>query len=137
MSYKIQFKNPPNIEQINQVLKVKGNPNIIFTYGNTIYAPGLKEEGDLSPDLVEHEKVHMVQQEAIGGPEIWWEKYLVDKAFRLSEELVAYKVQLDYIKQNMSREKRRFFENYVPTVLASEMYGKIITKKQAKKLLES
>lgn len=82
---------PPNIDQIEAVFKVRGTKGVIFTFGDTIYAP---DGGEMPPWLRAHEGVHYSRQTAPGmTPEAWWERYLVDPEFRLGEELPAHRAE--------------------------------------------
>lgn len=85
---------PPNIELIKQYL----NPpeESIFAYGNKIYNPS---KIPVYEDVVEHEKVHLKQQSEYITPDIWYTKYLMDKDFRLEQELEAYNKQYLFLKE--------------------------------------
>ena len=87
----IRNENPPNFQEIKAVLPA--SEDNIFTYGSTLYVPSGRE---VPPDILEHEKVHSKQQK---NPAVWWDKYLKDLAFRLEEELVAYKAQYAFAKE--------------------------------------
>lgn len=91
----IRKEYPPNIDRIRQFL----NPptGALFAYNGIIYSP---DSDVLYPDLIEHEKVHFTQQD--GYPDEWWERYLQDPDFRLSQELEAYSIQYQYLKRIMS-----------------------------------
>ncbi|MEK6852965.1 MAG: hypothetical protein AABX59_03740, partial [Nanoarchaeota archaeon] len=65
---KIKNKFPPNIEKI--VKRFGELPeNIVFTYGEIIYAP-FHNSKKIPKDLAVHEKTHMKQQG--NDPEGWW-----------------------------------------------------------------
>jgi hypothetical protein len=122
---------PPNIDKIASVLPVKGRDSIVYTYGDTIYFPKGEE---LPPDLIAHEEVHMGQQASMGKDE-WWDRYLKDVEFRLSQEVEAYRVQWQYAMDNYNRSHRRQLLDYICDALSSAMYGKIVSKKEAKGLI--
>ena len=93
---------------------------------------------DVRPDLFAHEETHSNQQ-MILGPEIWWNAYINDTEFRLSQEVEAYRNQIKYIKEHtreMSRPVRRFAIDTMCKQLASSVYGNIISYKKAKELLK-
>jgi hypothetical protein len=116
---------PPNIEDIKKVFKL--NDNVIFTYGNTIYNPN---RGNIDLALMAHEQTHSIQQ----GDKVkeWWERYLKDKEFRLSQELQAYQVQYQYYcKAIKDRNQRYRFLNRLAGDLSSEIYGNIISRSEA------
>lgn len=80
---------PPNIGTIRLFFKLPDKlENVAFAYGDAIYSLG-----DPGEDLIRHEAVHLEQQKRIGGPEIWWKKYMEDKKFRLEQEIPAYRTQ--------------------------------------------
>lgn len=98
---------PPNYAKIKEIL----NPpdTVCFTYGSTIYNPSGNEIKD---DLLIHEQVHEKQQT---NPEEWWDRYLIDKDFRLEQELEAYATQYNWIKER---------ENDVISKLYLEFFAK-------------
>lgn len=99
---KVVFGVPPNIAQIQQHLKPTATA--CFCYGDTIYNAGVF---DIPEDVMEHEEVHMRQQLAIHpqlGPKLWWDKVLADPVFRLAQELEAYAVQYQWIKERVTAD---------------------------------
>lgn len=116
---------PPNIDAIREVFPLpKG---VIFTYGHTIYNPAGVH---LDRPLIAHESVHMRQQG--DDPAAWWERYLIDPEWRLQQELEAHRVEWHVFRiRCFSREKRNRFLFGLATRLASPMYGKLITIKDA------
>lgn len=112
---------PPNITEIMKVFPI--NKNTVFTYGDTIYAPNVNFK--LAPDLIAHEETHMVQQGA--DPAGWWDKYLNDKAFRLEQEIEAYRNQYRFFCKFVKGRNERF--NFLRTIagdLSSPLYGSLI-----------
>ena len=57
-------------------------------------SPGVREQS-----ILLHEKVHIRRQREL-GPLIWNLKYVFLRSFRLNEELVAIKEQMQYLKTN-------------------------------------
>ena len=103
------------------------NKNVIFTYGDTIYSP---TEQEIDHNLGVHETVHMHQQG--DDPAGWWERYLLDDEFRLSQEVEAYHVQYEFVKREIKDPNllTRFLMK-IATDLSSSMYGNIVTHRQA------
>jgi hypothetical protein len=123
---KILKQLPPNYEDIcKHIPAVRQIKTIVFTYGNTVYAPA---GNALPPDLIAHEQVHIDRQ---NNPAKWWEKYLTDIQFRLDEELAAYRVQYQYAEKHYSRAHRRLLLTHISKDLSGSMYGKLITRKEA------
>lgn len=121
---------PPNYAEIKKKFKFN-NQNVVFTYGDKVYVPN----GKPLPDHLEvHESTHIKQQAEIGA-EKWWERYLQDKNFRLEQEVEAYKNQYAFISQNYGRNDRKGFLKKISNDLSSEMYGGIVTRKEAVDLI--
>ena len=81
---KIRIGFPPNIDSIRAA--GLSDENSIFCYGDTLYVSHSKE---VPADIQFHEQVHEKQQKKYTDPEFWWTRYILDKAFRLEEELEA------------------------------------------------
>ena len=76
--------------------------------------------------LLAHEEIHEKQQEEYGVQK-WWDRYLIDKDFRLSQELEAYRAQYEFFtRSNKDRNIQYRFLVALAVDLASEMYGDII-----------
>lgn len=130
---KIANTFPPNYAKIASTFKIKGRAGIIFTWGDTIYNPS---KIDIPPDLIAHEQVHEQQQRQIGGPKVWWEKYLEDPQFRFEQELAAYRAQYAYARAIYGRDQRRKLLDHVSRALAGPMYGNLVSPAQAKQMIE-
>ncbi len=129
----VLYTLPPNYEQICQAIPaVRKNKAIVFVYAPNIYSPAGIE---LRPDLKAHEEVHVTRQG--DDPAGWWDKYLVDTDFRLREELAAYQVQYQYMAEHYDRAKRRAILSSIAKDLSGPMYGRIINKEQAIKLIKN
>jgi len=112
---------PPNIAMIRNVLPLVGGE--IFAYENVIYNPSNIK---LPLPLIEHEKVHFRQHEKIGGSDIWWAKYLVDKVFRRDQELEAHRKEYQVICRTVKSKRERFkFLDHLAKRLSDPMYGRV------------
>lgn len=97
--------------------------NTVFTYGDALYAPNINFT--LPQDLIVHEETHTRQQGE--DPAGWWDRYLVDPAFRLEQEVEAYRNQYRfYCKNHKGRNERFNFLRIIASDLASPMYGNLI-----------
>jgi hypothetical protein len=119
MDMKIVHDRPPIYEKACAVFDIRGR-NVVFTYGDAIYNPS---NVIISDDLEAHEAVHARQQKAIGGPAIWWDRYLKDAAFRREQELEAYRVQYAFYRsKEQDRNKRFNFLKRLAADLSSSIY---------------
>lgn len=120
---------PPNYAEIKA--RFNPQPGTIFAYGDKIYSP---HSATLPADLIAHEQVHFAQQHRAGGPEAWWRRYIDDPQFRLKQEVEAYRAQYALIQQ-LPRPQRRELLAHICKSLAGGMYGRIVTKEQARQLV--
>ncbi len=97
----IRAENPPNIATLRKAFGLTGNE--IFAWDGVIYNPG---GGGLTRALIEHEKVHFRQQREVGGPEVWWGRFIVDPAWRLEQELEATAVEFKVYSEDYGRPQR-------------------------------
>lgn len=119
---KILNENPPNIDKIKAKFAIQPEDKVVFTYGDTIYNPS---NGTVDAALDAHESVHMQQQGS--DPEGWWDKYIEDVNFRLSQELEAYRVQYKKFRHmNKSKKARASFVDAIAKDLSSHIYGNSI-----------
>ncbi len=132
MEVKFSNEKPPIYERCVAAFgpMVDWDDGIIFTYGDTIHC-----KGDIPPDLVVHESVHIRQQTAMGADK-WWDKYLVDAAFRLSQEVEAYKAQVKWIYANVKDRNESFrLRAKIYGFLSSSLYGNLVTSAEARALV--
>jgi hypothetical protein len=128
---RIVCKQPPNIAE----LRKRFNPpaTTCYAWGDRIYNPA---GGELADYLVEHERAHFAQQARVGGPDAWWRRYIDDPAFRLEQELEAYRVEWRFVVATVeSRARRRELLAFFAKSLASRMYGGLVSKEQARRLI--
>jgi len=122
----ISTRIPPIYFKCKEVFGVNWDFGIAITYGDTVYS-----KNPIPLHIRAHEQVH-IEQQAIKGAKEWWDRYLVEKEFRLSQEIPAYKAQAEYIKAHN--------KGWMPQIrkLAADMesmYGGMITYKEALNLL--
>lgn len=127
----ISKEKPPIWNQLEGRFKVRWESGVIVTYGDTVYTIN----GNMSPDIVVHEQVHIDQQTIIGAEE-WWNKYLNDPQFRLQQELEAYSRQINYIVRHIpNRKKQMAIIEHIWKSISSVSYGNMISYKEAKEKL--
>lgn len=123
---------PPNYDQIVAAIPgVAKRSSIIFTYGDTIYVPS---RAKLPDHLIAHEEVHSAEQARI-GVDTWWFKYLESPRFRLEQELMAYQAQYKVLLHKHPRHIRNIVLLKISDDLAGAMYGNIVNKQEARKLI--
>ena len=126
MDVKVKVEKPPIYEEVIKVFEI--NPeSTLFTYGDTIYAPG---GGDIPDHLIIHEQVHMKQQNYNDADAaIWWENFLKDKEFRLTQEAEAYAAQYAFICKTVKNHEERFkIRMDLAKFLSGAMYGFMINQ---------
>lgn len=135
---------PPIFDRIDAVFHVAGQ-DVLFAFGDVIFNPA----GRPVPDhLVAHEAAHGRRQleyvdpeTGRAGVEAWWDRYLVDAAFRFEEELVACAEELrtllraDKQRWVSERAKRRTYAGPIVRRLSGPLYGRIVKPEHARKRL--
>lgn len=122
---------PPNIDAIDSVFKVRARPagNVVFAYGDRIYVPN---GGPVSPHIAAHEAAHGTRQRGM-GVDRWWDRYLVDAAFRLDEEIVGHRAEYRALcTTTKDRELCNRHLSFVAGKLASTLYGSLISVARAR-----
>lgn len=106
---------------------------IVIAFGKKIYS-----EHPITPDLHVHEMVHLRRQKySVLYALWWWRKYLTNVKFRAEEEALAYRTQYQFLKKNIKDKNAlsRAAANMSAT-LSGPIYGSILTKSQARKIIE-
>lgn len=130
---KVVRSRPPNYDLIVTAMPViRGVSNVMFCYGDTIYSPDCEF---IPAELLAHEAVHSTRQLAM-GVDLWWREYLIDAEFRLKEEYLAHRAEYRYLADNGNRDQRRAAAAHVGKRLSSALYGNLINRAQAIKLLK-
>lgn len=114
----------PFLEEYKKVFPI--NDKTIFAYDKVIYC-----NERLPVHLEVHERRHLIRQQKIGC-DIWVTNYLRNPIFRMKEEVIAYREQLDYIKDKNERDLLR---RKCAIDLSSPLYGSLCTYNEAYKLL--
>ncbi len=125
---------PPMIDEIDKAFKTRGK-DVIYCWGATIYAP---HSDSISPALQAHEAVHRDQQ-AAGGPEPWWRRYIDDTAFRQQQEIPAHRTKYQrHAKQANAdqqvpgfRSRRLYHLHHIASRLSGPLYGGLISRADA------
>ncbi|KKL11234.1 hypothetical protein LCGC14_2547850 [marine sediment metagenome] len=127
----IVFDFPPIYDEIRSVFPIAGR-GVIFAWGNKIYNPS---RVSIPLQLIAHERVHGRRQ----GRDVhgWWRRYLDEKEFRLTEEIAAHIVEMEYLLgPNPNRQMRRQIIRSTAKRLANPLYRYGISRAQAQVLLK-
>ena len=129
---KIVKEQPPFLLQI-VAAGMTPEPTTIYPYGSIIYNPsGLA----IPPDILVHELKHIAQQGE--NPKDWWQRYLRDKDFRLSQELEANREQYKFIcKIFKDRNARARALLKIANNLSGAVYGNLISSREAMELIKN
>lgn len=129
---KVVVDYPPHYDEVCRVFPiVRSLKEVIFSYGDRIFAPG--SNGSIPPELYEHEIIHCRRQ--MGDVVGWWRRYLHDADFRLAEEVLAHRAEYAFLINKGNRQDRRRALKVVTSRLASPIYGRMTTTTRAKKLI--
>lgn len=143
---------PPMYEEIVRAIPEAADPGVHFAWGRVIYSPGGRK---ISEPLHQHELVHSEQQlgeffklpakpfrsreeSAAEDTRIreWWARYLVDRHFRLEQELPAHITEfLAFRKRHGPGGRTMRYLDEVAGKLSSSLYGGIITFRDARDAL--
>jgi len=134
MTMKIVVGYPPMIKEIDAKFHVKHRP-VIFSWGDTIFNP---MGGAIQPELIAHEEVHGQRQREVGAGVVeWWTLYIHSSKFRLDEEVAAHIAEYQYLVEHAeNRKARKSALGYVARRLADPLYGRMVTRKTAMKLID-
>lgn len=125
---------PPMYDEIADALEP--GPNAVFAWAGTIFVP-YGCAGNVPADLIVHESVHFDQQAEVGGPEEWWQRYIADPAFRLGQEVEAYRAQWRMLALASSARARRESLSRLCLDLSGPMYGGLVSLHEARRLITS
>jgi hypothetical protein len=112
-------KHPPPIyEKARKLWGVDFEKGVVFTYGDTCHTA----TGTLPNHMVPHEETHSLQQG--DDPAAWWEEYMRNPAFRLAQELEAYRAQYAWIRLHVKGRQQQFeLLKKLARDLSGPMYG--------------
>jgi len=124
MQVKIINDYPPQWEKIKAAFPgAVASRSVLITIGNVIYNPFNVEMRD---DLIEHEKVHMRQQDQYNlNPDQWIEEYLNNPKFRLSVEIEAYREHLKFLHRKIVGKTFKKAIKHYARALSSTVYGNV------------
>jgi hypothetical protein len=115
---------PPNYSKIKERFPDLEKSKPLFSYGGKIYNPF---KAEVTKDLEVHEAVHHEQQKLLGDVEKWWDLYLTNSEFRLSQEIPAYSTQYKFIKEVVSPKFSKWFLERYAFALSGDLYGNLIS----------
>lgn len=128
---KIYTEKPACWERLEKQFNLRWESGMIVTYDGKIHC----HTGEIAPDFMAHELVHVKQQEG-KDPEAFLESFLTDKNFRLEMELPAFRVQVAFLRATIVHDPDELFVRIHS--LAKKMatnYGDMVTLEEATILL--
>lgn len=130
----IKYEVPPLWEKIREKFSLAENNPIFYTHGDVIYSPAKIAPSD---DLLAHEFCHAEQQDHSDDvANIWWQQYLHDPDFRISQESEAYGAQYRFIcEKYKNREVRAKYLHHFAIALSGKTYGNCISHSEAIKMI--
>lgn len=130
---KIIIERPPVYDAVCAAFNI--NPqSAVFTYGEDIYNPN---NIDLPEHILIHEAMHVEQQKLIGGPELWWGKFLREPSFRVDQEAQAYGAQYAYIcTYTKGREQQFKVLRNLAQILSGKLYNNVVSGNEAMALIK-
>jgi hypothetical protein len=137
MIKQILNRRPPNYDALIAAFPAIPTLKPIFCYGDTIFNPF---DRHVTEDLIVHENIHSYQQAApsLLGPDNWYQRYISDPAFRLEQEVEAYRAQYAFFTQTI-RDRNLLFRNLqiLATSLSSPLYGSLLPVSEARELIKN
>jgi hypothetical protein len=137
---------PPLFDLIDQAFNIRGKP-VLISWGRLICVP--TGSLDISPALMVHEQTHgdrqlfycppgagirLVEAERIV---LWWQRYIADIDFRRDEEVLAHRAEYRHLCDHAGgRNQRRRHLSILATKLSHPLYGPMMNKAAARKVLE-
>ena len=136
---------PPNIDEIRKYLPI--HDKVVFCWGDLLFNPNNLR---IDPALMAHEQVHFDQQMRYGKNSFWqnftlpkyrigkwWDRYLKNYAFRLSQEIPAYQKQYwEYCKVLKDKNDQNRMAIMLAKDLSSPLYGNLISTENAIKAIK-
>lgn len=123
---------PAIYQKCHEQFGVDWDKGLAITYGDTVYS-----KFPLAPDVAVHEAVHIEQQKKIGA-ENWWNEYLSSPAFRLLQEIEAYRAQVSFIKKTVKDRNTVFLLiRKLAFDLSGPMYGGLMSPIKAREIIIS
>ena len=133
---KILKEYPPCWKDLDEAFKLtEQGIKPYIAYGDIIYNPF---DLGVTRDAYEHECTHGFQQAydpVVAN--LWYQLYIADPVFRLSQEVEAYGAQYRFIcGEYKDRNKRVRFLNELARMLTGPMYGNLVVHSEAQKLIK-
>lgn len=122
-------EKPPIFDRLNKQFGADWK-DVIIAWDGKIYA-----SKEIPPQKIVHEKVHLDRQAKIGN-EAWWNLYLWNNSFRLEEEKLAFRAEINFLKKYIKNKEDCFqMIRELCHTFSSSNYGNLCTADEAMKLL--
>lgn len=127
----VSHEKPPIYDRLHSCFGVDWDDGLIIAFDGKIHS-----KGEPQPSKIVHEAVHLERQSKIGNAN-WWKLYFESDSFRLEEEKLAYMAEAAFIKKYVKNRDHRFsMIRQMAHAMSDGIYGKIISKDEAFKLLK-
>jgi len=130
MKPRILLTYPPNYTTLRREFGAESVRGAVFAFGDVIYNP---YKLDLGPDLIAHEREHCVAQMKVGTA-LWWESYIRDRDFRLTEELLGHRAEYAYWRDVMKLKGDKLHQalDRIAQRLSGPLYANMISLSDAR-----
>lgn len=95
-------EKPPIYEALKQKFGADWDKGLLIAWDGKIHS---KEPAQAQKIL--HESVHLREQSRLGN-EAWWRLYLENEDFRFQQELMAYREEARFIRENVDNREAAF-----------------------------
>lgn len=126
----ISKEKPDCWDRLEAAFGVRWESGVIVTWKGVVHTI----RGELSPDLIIHEEVHLKQQAEYGSEE-FLERFINDKQFRYDMEIPAFMAQADYLRHHIKNPDELFCKLHLIHKNMEQNYGGMITYEEAKKII--
>lgn len=128
---KLSKECPPIYSRLHDKFGVEWEDGLIIAHSPYIYCLI-----DIPPEKMVHECVHTKRQDEI-GVDLWYDRYIEDDAFRLDEEVRAYREEFKFLKKYVKdREFLFHLRNDICKNLSSSIYGNLVTLDEALNIIK-
>lgn len=132
-SFRIVIGKPACFDRVSAAFGLQDKRGLIMTIGATCWNV---DGWHMDEPLIAHEKLHSQRQLAYGDLDGYLDLYLTNPEFRFAEELLAHQEEWRCIKDTIPLRSARRERLWVAVDrLSSPMYGALVTRGEAKRMI--